>query len=273
MIRVFIFLTTLLLLKTGHSQEYNRLVYCLGNDSIVINKIDQYSNGDTTVYTFSEDFGNTLYSTYKVNDTLYTTYNGQDYFIGTNIANVGDEWHPLRFQFMSFEDSSISCNNLMNLEVVQVGNVNFDGQILNSYVLEDLDLQFNVMYNYIENLGVIGGGPFYNLTQQFNCDVFVDFPQPEPRYFHNTSDTLTYISDCSDETSLMEIDEEISILIDKDKIVVDYKDVQRLFLYGSAGKQIASSSSSTIQFTNLTKGTYFLKIQTTHKTISKTIFL
>jgi hypothetical protein len=181
----------------GQSESFT---YCLSPvDSIHITKVYELQSGDSLIKTYSEDYNNTQYKILHLYDTFYSEYNGKYYFVGTNQANVGDQWHPLRYHFMSFQDSSISCPNTMNIEVTSVNQVLFDGVWINEIELLDLDLQYNVTYTYLEGIGVTNGGPLYNLTQQYMCDILFDFPNPIFRNYtrdhaiHHGADTCATV--------------------------------------------------------------------------------
>ena len=194
--RYIIFFSIYFLLNTSFGQENPSLIYCFSEDSVKIEKINEYIIGDTIVSLYTEDFSNSEYFVYQKNDTIYTKYNNSFYFLGSNFANIGDLWHPLRYRFMSFTDSSDLCQNLMNLEVVGITQVPNSDPILNSIQLKDLDLD-NVYYQYIENIGVVDGGPFYNFKQQYFCDIIFDLVEPTPLYYFDGVDTLFFITECS----------------------------------------------------------------------------
>lgn len=187
-------------LSTNAIGQVESFSYCFSPDhSLVINKVNQEQFGDSVIKTFHEDYGNSEYQLLHLNDTLYSEYNGSYYFLGTNTANVGDLWYPLRYHFMSFTDSSTTCANPMNLEVTAVNQLFFDGMWINEIALLDLDLEYNVSYTFLEGIGITAGGPLYNLAQQFTCDIIFDFAQPKFRFYqrdaaiHFGPDTCSFV--------------------------------------------------------------------------------
>lgn len=170
--------------------------YCFSQTfdfSVVL--IDEVQTGDSLVKTYEEDYTNSQFELLYLYDTIYSKYNGNYYFLGTNNPTVGDIWNPLRYFFMSFTDSSTLCPNLMQLEVIAIDSIVFGGDTLNRIQLLDKDLDTlygPVTYEYIENVGGTFGGPLYNLSQQYMCDVWIDFYEPHFRSFDR--DTSSYIN-------------------------------------------------------------------------------
>jgi hypothetical protein len=176
--KYFSILIFFLLLCNSSGAQTETLTYCLSPvDSIFIQKVNEVQSGDSLIKTFLEDYNNTEYNVLSLYDTLYSEYNGNYYFLGTNQPTIGDQWHPLRYNFMSFQDSSVVCPNTMNVEVISINPIFFDGAWINEIELLDLDLQFG-QYVFVEGIGITQGGPLYNLWPQYMCDVWFDFPNP-----------------------------------------------------------------------------------------------
>lgn len=249
------------------------MVYCLENDSLVIEKLGEYSSGDSLIITFQEDFTNTQFSTFLLHDSLFTKYNGQVYLLGDNNAQIGDIWHPLRFQFMSFSDSSQSCQNLMNVEVTGIDNINFDGQVLKRFTLLDLDLEFNTTYEYMEGIGVTIGGPLYNLTQQYNCDIWTDFMNPELKYFSNANDVRWYMNECPQHVGQNELDNSIKLFQFPDNIRIECENLISLSLINSLGEEVRSCTTDVIELNSLLPGFYLLRIQTENDFVVRRLHL
>ena len=178
------FCLSFLTFSLGQSEGWT---YCFNEVmSFNVNLVNEIQSGDSLIKTYSEEYSNTQIKLLHLNDTIYSEYNGAYYILGVNNPVVGDIWHPLRYHFMSFQDSSISCPNLMNVEVIDVNKIAFGNDSINLVDLKDLDLEFdgfNVFYQYLEGIGGTAGGPLYNLTQQYTCDLWLDFDEPIFRYF------------------------------------------------------------------------------------------
>lgn len=253
------------LLNFGYAQNSETLVYCINGDSIIIEKNNEFQNGDTLERTFSEDWSNTNFTIYTYNDSLFSKYNDQYYLIGANQANIGDIWNPLRYHFMSFSDSSTSCPNLMNVEVISISQVLFAGSLINSFELKDNDLELDVHYTFLEGIGVVNGGPLYNLKQQYDCDILFDFYEPYLLFYANDIDTLHFETECSGLSIDNLLMEEIKVQIDNSNGIISilntFDQSIKIELFDLSGRLIASSNNSFLKINNLDNNLYYLKVE------------
>lgn len=243
--------------------QTEEFTYCLtSTDSIFIEKIDEVVGVDTVLKTFSEDWTNTEYTIMHLNDTLYSLYNGTYYFLGTNQAIIGDQWHPLRYNFMSFQDSSTNCANLMNLEVTDVSQILFDGNLINVIQLLDLDLEFNVEYEFIEGIGISKGGPLYNLTQQHSCDIWLDFPFPQFKLYTNDLDSIdnSNLACYTLGADMIDANSAINVFIEEDNLTVFSSNAQirNLALINLSGQCLKESNGNKISFKKTLNSTFYL---------------
>ena len=269
--RIILLFLVLFISEYGFSQT-ETFVYCLSGDSIVINKINETTNGDTIFKLFAEDYTNSDFTIAHLNDTLYSLYNDTYYFLGTNQATVGDQWHPLRYNFMTFHDSSWYCPNLMNLEVTAVSQISFGGNDLNVIQLTDLDLEF-ANYEFIEGVGVTKGGPLYNLSPQHYCDLILDFPSPYFMWYAMDADTMAYET-CASTVGINNQEQDFYVTISETYIeVFSDKSIRELSLVALSGQELSETTESKINITRgISDALYLLRMEfadgtTVHKLI------
>ncbi|MBP9151346.1 MAG: T9SS type A sorting domain-containing protein [Flavobacteriales bacterium] len=160
-----------------------RFVHCLGTDTFSVEKVSELVLGDTVIkeYFDHSDLNNpenTTFAYYFFNDSTFIKYDNRYYFIGDDNAQIGDVWHPIRFQLNSYSDTTENCPFLMNLEVVDIDTVNIDGVPTKYFMLNDLDWSTpNIIdHKYLEGIGVTMSGPYYNFSQELPCDVLTEVP-------------------------------------------------------------------------------------------------
>lgn len=154
-------------------------VHCFGSDTLLIEKISESVIGDTVIKEFRDhvfDPGGS-FKYYFYSDSVFIKYDNEFYMIGDNNAEVGDVWHPIRFNLTSYTDTTESCPFLMNLEVIAVDTILIDGMPTAYFSLKDQDwwTATGADHKFLSGIGVTTSGPFYNLAQQMACNVFVEY--------------------------------------------------------------------------------------------------
>ncbi len=114
------------------------------------------------------------------NDTVYRYVNNQEYLFFTFNLDLGDVFTTFRTAGANNHWEDAPCNEELPLKVIEVSEVELNGQLLKKFILEDT--LFNHLHDYypgepitytlIERIGVVNTYHFIN-TMEFsgNCDL------------------------------------------------------------------------------------------------------
>lgn len=247
----------------GQAEDF---IYCLGGgDSLRVSLDSEIWNSDTLKKTYFEDYSNQYFEVWTINDTMYSVFNNNLYFLGTDNALIGDTWTPLRYNFMSFIDSSEYCPNLMSLNVSGISQVVIGTNTHNIIELMDNDIS-GVTYQFVSGVGGTEGGILYNLRQQDPCDIIFDFYEPQfESYCDSNGNCYANSFVCLDlSTNSPEINSLKWSLIDK-KLEFSDNEQLGLTLFNVRGEFLQSGDENFLSMENLSGGIYIISITRKNK--------
>jgi len=124
----------------------------------------------------------TLFTRYE-NDTIYRFVNNQEYLYFTYNLEIGDVFTTYRSSGWMWNDTT--CSSILPLKVIEINEIELDGEIFNSYILEDTLFHYlyddpnypePILYNLVERIGVINTFPFLNtLIMPSSCEIFIEY--------------------------------------------------------------------------------------------------
>jgi hypothetical protein len=257
-------------------QSVENFVHCFGNDTLFIEKISEITVGDTVIkeyqdHTFLNNPNDSTFEYYFFNDSVFIKYDNEFYIIGDNNAQVGDVWHPIRFELGSYTDTTENCPFHMNLEVVAVDEILINGTPTKYFSLKDLDwtIVADADHKFLAGVGATMSGPLYNLMQVLPCDLFVEYSLAfrsyqigDFTYVENTC--VTSIEDISQSDMAISIfpnpsNESVTLEFDTPE-----KSEFRLSVFNLGGQQVVSKKISNspyrLDVSQLTDGIYFYEL-------------
>lgn len=221
-----LFFLTLLFAGTLVAQT-EKFTYCVYNpwpesySSVVIEKINEQHFGDTIIKTYKHSGGKT-FQYHIFNDSIFSKHDENYYLIGANHAQIGDIWQPFWYDYFQYDSTAFSfgtCPTQRNLKVVGIEQITVGTEYRLKYKLLVLDSLFNNLGNeynptpmyfyFIEGIGAISGGLYYNLTWEGMCYMITDIVTPTFKMYE--TDEYQYIeSDCQT-TSTTNTDELMNV--------------------------------------------------------------
>jgi hypothetical protein len=152
--------------------------------------------GQTQTNKISDDVDplRVLYTRYE-NDTVYRYVNNQEYLYFAFNLNVGDVFTTFRSSGWMWNDSS--CSSVLPLKVIEINEVELNGEIFNSYIIEDTLFQYlfddsvypELVYNLIDRIGVINTLPFINVGEDsgWPCMILTDYGEVELGHYSDNN--------------------------------------------------------------------------------------
>lgn len=141
----------------------------------------------------------TLFTRYE-NDTIYRLVNNQEYLFFTFNLNVGDVFSTFRSSGWMWNDSS--CSSVLPLKVIEKSELELNGELFNSYILEDTLFHYlyeepnypqPIYYNLIDRIGVINTLPFINVKENSeSCMLLLDYSEVELGHYIDNSFEYTF---------------------------------------------------------------------------------
>lgn len=247
-------------------------MYCDQGISDTIVEINKVLNGDTIVKTYKHKrLAEQTFSYYFYNDSIFSKYQNDYYLIGANQAEIGDIWQPIWYDLASYSEiASSNCSIVRTLKVIDKEIVNMGVQNRMKYTLKIMDIDFGefpyyqeVYFSFIEGIGAIDGGPYYNLTSSANCTDCFDCYQSVFISYQNGSEGYNGESICKP-LSIYSLPEKENIMykiIDNTLFVNEIEENDGLIIYNLMGETIRESSQDNINISGLS-GMYLLKIKT-----------
>lgn len=201
------------------SAQTEEFTYCVGNSSIIlIEKINEEHNNDTVIKTYRQSGGQT-FQYHIFNDSIFSKHEGNYYLIGANHAQIGDIWQPFWYDYFQYDDNAFSfgtCPTQRNLKVVGIEQITVGSEYRLKYKLLVLDsLFYSTMYEtpfyfyFIEGIGAVSGGLYYNLTWEGMCYMVTDIVTPTFKMYE--TDEYQYIESDCETTATINTDELVNV--------------------------------------------------------------
>lgn len=254
-----------ILISTSFHSQNEYFVYCDNGVFDTIVKIDEISNGDTIVKTYKDPlFGDQTFSYHFYNDSIFSKHQGEYYLIGANQAEIGDIWQPLWHGLISYTDVDQECSPTRTLKVMNKEQIEIGNEFRMKYTLKIIDIDFDefphngyeVYFSFIEGIGAINGGPFYNLTASASCIDCFDCPEAVFITYYNGENNYdggATTCSTSDIDLIAENDTQITYKIINDVLYLEgTEENTELTIYNLIGEIIRSSSHNYISVNELT---------------------
>lgn len=253
-----------MLIVSNLKAQNEYFVYCDNGILDTIVKINEVLSGDTLVKTYKDPlFAGQTFSYYFYNDSIFSKYQGEYYLIGANQAEIGDVWEPLWYSLIVYNNVEQECSPTRTLKVINKEQVSIGNETRMKYTLEIMDIDFDefphnghdVYFSFIEGIGAIDGGPYYNLTSSASCidcfdcqeAVFITYYNGQDNYDGETTTCSTLGLDTLSDKNL-----NITYKIINDVLYIEgVEEDDELIVYNLLGEIVKISSQNHIDITGL----------------------